>query len=421
MINIFLLLLFFIFIMVAYRNILWGIGAVIVLLPTYLWRFELIIFPTTFLELMVMALFVIWLIKDQRYKTINFSLNKKSKNALPKTLQYLLSLWLMASILALLTNFAWGSLGLWRAYFLEPIMFFLVFVYTVKDKKDFKFIIICLMILLAWLFEIAMYQNFSSWNHLLAYNFPHIKRLTGPFSYPNALSLLTAPLTSLFFGLWVYAKDKIKSVHYLVLAMMGLALAILTISQGAMLAIFISWFICLILAKKWYKYGLSILLVLGMGALLITSTLNFNPRLNLQSSSLDIRFNQWQETGDLLSDNFVLGAGLAGYQKALVKYHQTSWLEIYLYPHNIFLNFWTELGIFGLAVFILLMIYVGQLLYRIFKNNYSLFWPFTLMWSTWLIHGLVDVPYFKNDLSLLFFVMLAFTFLVASSKKNVEI
>jgi len=50
-----------------------------------------------------------------------------------------------------------------------------------------------------------------------------------------------------------------------------------------------------------------------------------------------------------------------------------------------------------------------------------MFWPLTMMWSTWFIHGLVDVPYFKNDLSVLFFVMLAMTFLVSQYKSDVKV
>lgn len=420
MISLVLIFAWSVFIIISYRNILWGVGAVIVLLPTYLWRFEFIVFPTTFLEVLVLSLFVIWLVKDSRYKQLNFFLrnSKKNYNVLPKLLRYLLSLWLLVSVLALLTNFTWSALGLWRAYFLEPMMFFLVFVYTVRSKKDLQFILLCLAALLLWLFEIAMYQNFSNWNHIAAYNFPYPKRLTGPFSYPNALSLLLTPLTALFLGLWIYSKDKIKNITFLILALMGSGLAILTVSQGALVAIGTALFLALILAKKWYKYGLIILGALALGGLFIASTIDFNPRLNLQSGSLDIRFNQWQETRDLLADNFLTGSGLAGYQKALATYHTTDWLEIYLYPHNIFLNFWTELGLFGLAVFLALMFYLAYLLSRIFKNDYAWFWPLTMMWVAWLVHGLVDVPYFKNDLSILFFIMLGITYLVSYTQIN---
>ena len=337
--NLFFAILLIGFIFLSYRKLLWGVGAVIVLLPAYLWRFDILGLPTTFLELLIVSLFIIWLIKEKKYTKINFSLQKNSNNQVPKILRYLLGLWSLAAILALLTNFSYSSLGLWRAYFLEPLMFFLVFIYTVKDKKDWKVIINSLGLLLAWLFTVAMYQNFTNWNYINAYNFPNVKRLTGPFAYPNALSLITAPLTALFAGLWIYTKDKLLNWHYLILFIFGVSLAIMTVSQGAISAIGFALFLALILAKKIRKIGISIIVLGLISILLVLPSIDINPELNLQSSSLDIRLNQWQETSDLLADNFLLGVGLNGYQAALQNYHQTEWLEIYLYPHNIFLNF----------------------------------------------------------------------------------
>ncbi|MBT4516344.1 MAG: hypothetical protein HOC78_00410 [Candidatus Komeilibacteria bacterium] len=124
------------FIWLSYRKPLWGVGAVIVLLPSYLWCFNILGIPTTFLELLIVSLFIVWLLKEKKYKAINFSLQKTFDNQVPKALRYLLGLWSLAAILALLTNFTYASLGLWRAYFLEPLMFFLVFVYTVKNKVN---------------------------------------------------------------------------------------------------------------------------------------------------------------------------------------------------------------------------------------------------------------------------------------------
>ncbi|MFA6307523.1 MAG: O-antigen ligase family protein [Patescibacteria group bacterium] len=419
--NLFFVLIFIAFIFTCRHKLTWGLGFVIVLLPSYLWRFDILGLPTTFLELMIVYLFLFWLFKDKRYQTINFYFKNNDKNPVPKILRYLLSLWILASISALITNFSFSSLGLWRAYFLEPMMFFLVFIYTIRDKKDWQVIINSFVLLLLHLFSTSMYQNFTNWNYIGAYNFPNVKRLTGPFSYPNALSLLTAPLTAFFAGLWLYSKQKIQNWHYAVLAIFGLALAIMTVSQGAIVAIGLSIFLALILAKKIRKIGIAIIMIGLLGILLILPNIDFNPKLNLQSSSLDIRFNQWQETSDLLVDNFLTGTGIGVYQKALAQYHQTDWLEIYLYPHNIFLNFWTELGILGLIVFIALMIYIVYLLKDTFKAKNDLAWPLAMMWFTWFVHGLVDVPYFKNDLALLFFIMLAFTFLVAKYKNNVKV
>ena len=90
-------------------------------------------------------------------------------------------------------------------------------------------------------------------------------------------------------------------------------------------------------------------------------------------------------------------------------------LEIYLYPHNIFLNFWSELGLIGLLVFIWLWFKAGLINlinYWRFKTKTSLAWLSWGLAGAWLasfVHGLVDVPYFKNDLALMFWLGLAVT------------
>jgi len=180
----------------------------------------------------------------------------------------------------------------------------------------------------------------------------------------------------------------------------------------------------LILAKKIRKIGIPLVIMTLIAIVILPTekiesalTTNINPKLDLQSSSVDIRLNQWQETTDMLQDNLIFGLGIDGYQDGLLAYHQYQWLEIYLYPHNIFLNFWTELGLAGLIVFLLILISIIYLLKRLFANRSVWAWPLSMMWLTWFIHGLVDVPYFKNDLSVLFFIMLGLTLVVQQDKK----
>ena len=50
------------------------------------------------------------------------------------------------------------------------------------------------------------------------------------------------------------------------------------------------------------------------------------------------------------------------------------------------------------------------------RRNNKMFYPLALAWLTLLIHGLVDLPYFKNDLSLLFFILLGLTILNISNE-----
>lgn len=411
--SILLVIALVVFCYLSYRKTIWGLSIIILMLPSYLYRCQILGLPTTFLELIILLLFAIWLIKCRRYKC-------KRLKALPSVLQILLILWLMVSLAAMAINPTYTAVGLWRAYFLEPMLFFIVLFNSVNNKKDLYIIFNALAMLVTWLFIVAIYQNYTDWNYLAAYNLPNTKRLTAVFLYPNALSLLTAPLAAFFMGLWFISKDKISDWPYLLVASLGLLLAILARSDGAILAILVSLILALILNRKWRKWCLVIILLMIIITTLFSSLptkINdikqqlFSPVLDLQATSLEIRSSQWQETWGMLRNNSFWGAGLSGYQTALGPYHQVEWLEVYLYPHNIFLNFWAELGLLGLMVFLSLIIYILILLKKLFKDKNSLFWPITLLWLTWFVHGLVDVPYFKNDLSVLFFIMLALTLL----------
>ena len=121
------------------------------------------------------------------------------------------------------------------------------------------------------------------------------------------------------------------------------------------------------------------------------------------------------------------GAGLAGYKTAIASYHQegiwlkdkndSDWLrkiqtdekfrqehwqptEIYLYPHNFILNFWSETGLFGLLTMIgLLVIFVSGYWRVKDVGNKKMYLILLGVMLAMLVHGSVDVAYFKNDLS----------------------
>jgi hypothetical protein len=166
-------------------------------------------------------------------------------------------------------------------------------------------------------------------------------------------------------------------------------------------------------------------------------------QVRFPDKSAQIRFAQWKETWEMLSDNnrWLTGSGLSNYQAAIAPYHKDgifiktsdpdwlrkvlfnpierakAWqpLEIYLYPHNIFLNFWTELGLAGLLLFIWIIakFYTWgiKLQHRLIQlNSYSsrlLLLGFLGAMTASIIQGIMDVPYFKNDLALIFWLLIA--------------
>jgi len=139
-----------------------------------------------------------------------------------------------------------------------------------------------------------------------------------------------------------------------------------------------------------------------------------------------MRVQQWRETIELLKTTPYFGSGLAGYQIAVIPFHQNSHVEIFLFPHNFFLNFYVHTGLLGLLA-ILWLVITAIVLW--FKNYFSILKQpeakvlnivAGLALLEILIHGLVDVPYFKNDLAPLFLLVIcligSLNFLATKSK-----
>jgi len=193
-------------------------------------------------------------------------------------------------------------------------------------------------------------------------------------------------------------------------------------------------------------------IVIG-GIFFFTPTKNFViTKLTLNDLSGQIRQRQWKETLlTLTGTKIITGAGLNSYQKAVAPYHQEGiffnsdnlpnfdaqlrasstlrakyWqpVEIYLYPHNILLNFWSEIGLLGALIFMWLIfksIYISLKLTITYgrEKHSEKYLALGLMSAliAILVHGLVDVPYFKNDLAVMFWLLLAFIGLLNLNQK----
>ena len=165
----------------------------------------------------------------------------------------------------------------------------------------------------------------------------------------------------------------------------------------------------------------------------------------LKDFSGEVRKQQWREIWEFLSaspKNFIFGAGLSGYQEAIKPYHQEGiffnserdidfrrklvlfdekykaahWrpVEIYMYPHNLILNFWSELGILGVLLFVWM---IGKMIFLSIKQNGFIALGLLGAIMVIAVHGLVDVPYFKNDLAVLFWIFVAVLGMITPVKR----
>lgn len=417
-----LIIYFLLFLFLTIKNLKLGIFWIVFTLPAYLIRFSVFGFPTTILEVSILLLFLVFLIKNIK------SIKKISITHYPLLITLFLFL-TAATISIFVSPDLRVAAGVWKAYFIEPFLFLIVFVSVIK-KDDIKNIFKYLSVSVFLLSIFALYQKFTGafiFNEFWAAE--ATRRVTSIFPYPNALALFLAPIIILLIGFLVQQikNKKLFIIHYLlfITIILGLIAIYFTKSKGALLAI-LAGIIFYAIFYKGYRKIFTGILICVLVFLCFSVLVNGFPDLRGTSTveggdSITTRIAMWQEAWQMLKTKPLLGAGLAGYQTAVAPFHEKDYIEIFLYPHNIIFNFWSEVGLLGLLAFIGIIVYF-------YKRGFvaQAFRPDGLQtiimagMTALLVHGLVDVPYFKNDLSVLFWIIIGMM-VVLNKKKEIPI
>ncbi len=428
------------FAFLAYKKLDWSILLIIAGTPLYLLRFKVLGVPMTTLEAMILIAFFVWafLKKGVQFKTL---FKREGRTAYPYKWEILgvLAISWLSIITAGVTNEAFG---VWKAYFFEPLLLFILVTNLFSNSEGRKKIILSLGISALIISLFAIYQKITGQfidNHFWAE--AETRRAVSFFGYPNAIGLFLAPMIMLFIGQLFSKSTKKEKVLFGFTTITSILAIFFAQSYGAMAGLIVAFIVFAMFTNK----KLRIMAVLGvvMGLIIIFSYAPLKQfviqKVTLNALSGQIRQQQWVETKKMLAAGRLLqGAGLSGYQKAVAPYHQEgiflknndpNWLEkirtsaefrkqmwqpteIYMYPHNIFLNFWSELGIVGALLFcwiIAKFLWQSGKLFLLEKDNNNRFIALGLLTSmiVLVVHGLVDVPYFKNDLSALFWISIA--------------
>lgn len=453
------------FLILAIKRLDLALMLTIVLLPAYLIRFNIFGLPTTALELMILISSLVWVVRN--FKTIfigiRLRLAKKSKlNRYPFDWE-IVALLLISFLAVGVSNFNISALGVWRAFFFEPILFYLVVINVLGQNKNLGKIIWPLSISALGVSLVAWYQQFVDMTWLNPV-WSLQMRATSVFPYSNAVGLYLGPISIIILG-WLLAKEKswrggknfwLKIIYFLLVIFASWGAIFFARSEGALIGLVGAFAVMGLLAGKKSSVSTLIIIVLGGALIWFTPVLrNYVwEKATLQDLAGEIRKQQWRETNKELAvdSRWFWGAGLDNYQAAVKPFHQegiffnrdhdldfhnktvtsdayriTHWqpVEIYMYPHNIFLNFWSELGLMGMLLFVWLFIkyfYVGtkmliqnsKLKIQNSKTKGFKYLILGLLGSVVVIviHGFVDVPYFKNDLAILFWLILAILGLV---------
>lgn len=356
---------------------------IILCLPTYLIRFKILGIPFTLLEVLILGIFILFLFIYR----LNFSLG---------SYKYVVCSFLVIGLIgAIVSVNNQAALGILKAYIIEPILFYIV---LINVKPKYNKILWSLGFSAAFIALVGLIQYITGYGIPAPWNIRGEEfRITSVYEYPNAIGLFLAPIIVLFLGNILIFKNKI--FYSVALVALLLSAIFFAKTEGAYLAIIAS-FIFLGLFTKWKKYFIAAFI---LGIIILMVVPSFRDVITLQDTSGDVRLALWQGTWNLLSDRPLFGAGLAGFPDLYPLYKLDKHVEILQYAHNIFLDFWVQLGILGLLWLIWAMFtFFAQSLKR--KTKISIVAMSAM--AAILVYGLVDVPYFKNDLSILFWLIL---------------
>lgn len=424
------------FTILAWKKLDWAILLIIATLPSYLLRFQVASIPLTLLEGMILITFGVWVIAKDGLK-LKGLFKKEGRRAYPYHWEIIIIL-ILAWVGIIVAGLKPEAFGVFKAYFVEPILLFILIINRLRDEAGQRKIIYALAISALVISLLAIYQKITG--QFISNPFwanAETRRAVSFFGYPNAVGLFLAPLVMLMTGQLFKSNKMRERIFFIPTIALSLLAIYFAKSEGALIGLLAAGFVCSLLVNKKLRITAIILVIISITTIFSINSLKtfVISKVTLSDLSGQIRQQQWIETKKMFAaGHFWQGAGLSNYQSAVAPYHQEGiflkngdpdWLEkirtsedfrkqmwqpteIYMYPHNIFLNFWSELGLLGTLLFswiIAKFLWQSSTLYLKQKDFLALGLCGAML--VILIHGLVDVPYFKNDLSVLFWILIA--------------
>ena len=337
----------------------WALAVTVAAMPSFVWRFKVGPIPTTPLEILVIATIALYIAGRLagRYQTGRWRPQRAG-------LEIPTALLLMAGLVAIAVSpDHLGALGIYRAYFIEPVILFYIAIDLLRAPQHFRIVLLALAAG-STLFAIL---NLGAWA-LALLNHETIATASAPealYTSPNAVAMFLEPPLAVAAGFALYANSsRDRGVALICLAFLATAM-VLTLSRAGLLTLTV---LALAAVITMPQRRLKIALLAGavVGGLAVSRVPYVATRLANQldpkapANTFEGRLQIWSDTLHMLRDHPILGAGLRAYKQVMAPYVQGN-RGPELYPHDVWLAMWSELGLLGLVAFVVLM---AMLLWR---------------------------------------------------------
>ncbi|MEZ4180388.1 MAG: O-antigen ligase family protein [Candidatus Doudnabacteria bacterium] len=405
-------------------------ASLILLAPLYIWRFSIFGIPSNFL--MVWSVLVaLWL----TFKIVwggEMGLFLRKLNELPLMIKLATGGFILASLVSLFVNgldgakLAQGLVLVWLPIYLAALLYF----WTVKRQITQPQILLWAAVIIlgvAGIVSLAQYFWLIGLPIEFWGNVDEPKRAVGLFIHPNNYALFVTPLLAYLLPSFVTKiqeflhKWQWPDVIFVLLWVLGAVGLFLSLSRGG-------WFglagaiAVYALTSQLPKIKTLFLFFMVAIIILVIATPNLRYRVILpfmgEKSSV-ARLSLWDTGWKMIKDSPVLGQGINGFNYQWDNFNTDPNLDHYNFAHNIVINFWVDYGLLGALSFMALL---AAMLYFSWQRRKSDYWYGMMLFLIALvIHGLIDIPYLKNDLALVFWLFMALTLAAYSDKQKLKI
>jgi len=331
------------------------------------------------------------------------------------------------------------ALGILKSWVIIPLIYFFILYRTIKTKEDLQFVLYSYVASAFFMSLMALFQAVSG--HYITID----SRASGPFESANYLAMYIAPAL-VFAGVRVlqtFIHGSAESAIYLsgIVSIIFVAL-ILTQSYGGVLGVFVTVFFYIIYERLSVRDSKSsifltkliafVCVVVVLGTVLV-ATLNIEKFQNLvkfnEHTSIGTRLEIWEVGAKLIIQSPLLGVGLGEYenaytQKATELLGHAPYEPIRLHSHNLYMETWINAGIIGIVAFlwivVLAFVHAKKTAILLSAESRQIMVAASMMLVYILLHGFIDIPFWKNDLALVFWMIMAvlFSFPVTASLKR---
>jgi len=260
----------------------------------------------------------------------------------------------------------------------------------------------------------------------------HYNDLSGVYKYMGTNGNYIGTCLVLFFPILISIFDKLPRwrIYSSFLIAFNFVIIILFNSRGTLIAFvlqilfYIYFYRNRIFKKNNFKYISFFTIAAVIAFFIINDKGNFfhhlNPSKDIISEHGDDRIELWNNSIQLIQDNALTGVGAGNWQIENMRFdagayrHYFDKAGYYRHPHNQFLHMFSELGLIGGGLYLLIILfslYTGYKLYRKNQDNIFFITPLLIMLSYLFLSHFYGVIYSSNGVlkipQLIFFIVVA--------------